>query len=62
MTDRQWEQRDREAWEAAAADLDTQAYKREADGYWPAVFTRTDCPDLVLVRDLGRLNWHPRNN
>jgi len=60
MTNRQWEQLDREAWEAAAADLDAKSYRREADGYWPAVFTSADCPSLVLIRDLGRLNWHAR--
>ena len=55
-----WEQRDKESWEAAAAELDAQGYERVKDSYWPAMFVKDDCPNLVLVRDLGWLNWHPK--
>ena len=54
-----WEEQDKEAWEAAAAKLDVRGYERELDFYWPAVFTKADCPQIVLVRDLAKLNWHP---
>jgi len=54
-----WEERDKEAWEAAAAALEADGYMRRHDSYWPAIFHK-DNTEMVLVRDLGMLNWHPR--
>ena len=54
-----WESRDRESWDNAAASLEADGYTRRHDSYWPAVFVKGGS-EQVLVRDLGCLNWHPR--
>lgn len=57
---RTWVERDKEAWEKAARNLEAQGYTRRDDSYWPAVFVKDDS-EKVLVRDLGMLNWFPRD-
>jgi len=56
-----WYQKDLEAWNTAAANLEANGYESQRDDYYPAVFYRQkDEMTVVLVRSLGELNWHPR--
>ena len=58
MTDN-WALQTEEAWNEAAYQLEQDGYTRQPDDYYPAVFVKGD-EKLVLVRDLGFLNWHTR--
>ena len=58
MTDQEWMSKDRQAWEAVAARLESEGYSREPDDYYPAIFCK-DGEELALTRPLGTLNWIP---
>jgi hypothetical protein len=54
-----WIKRDGDAWETAAAQAIADGYKRKASRYFPATFHK-DGQAFVLVRSLGKLDWHLR--
>jgi hypothetical protein len=47
-------------WEVAAQALEAQGYERQADTWYPAVFVKAGEPSLVLVRNLGAIEWYTR--
>ena len=54
-----WIEKDREAWEKAASELEAKGYERIADAWTDAFFRKHGTPDLRLVRSLGKLDWRP---
>lgn len=58
-SDAQWYADSDKEWELQAQLLEVNGYTRQADRWYPAVFVKPNSVDLVLVRDFGRLNWHP---
>ena len=54
----EWEQKDRAAWEAAAIKLEAQGYTCHKRNSRLPIFCKVGEPDLILVRQLGNLNWY----
>jgi hypothetical protein len=54
-----WTIRDAEAYEVEAKKLEDDGYLREPSRWYQYKFTKGH-EVVVLVRDLGKLNWHPK--
>jgi len=54
-----WEERDKAAWNLASRLLVSRGYTRQASRQYVTIFVKDD-KKMILVRQLGVLNWHPR--
>jgi hypothetical protein len=61
VAQRSWEERDRQAWKAAAERLQADGWTQNgSDGGIRTYFSKPGQPTQVLTRQLGYLNWTPR--
>lgn len=58
--ERQWIAQDNAEWQRQAEMLERQGYTCEGRNTRLPKFTKPGEATLILVRDLGRLNWHPQ--
>ena len=55
-----WERADQAEWQRQADILISQGYTCKGRQTRLPKFTKRNEATLILVRDLGRLNWHPQ--
>ncbi len=57
--EKRWATQDNAEWQRQAEMLERQGYTCKGRSTRLPKFTKAGEATLILVRDLGRLNWHP---
>lgn len=60
MKEQQYTKLCNDTWWEAAVELEVDGYKQTGAKTRLPVFKKKGHADLILVRDLGKLNWHSR--